>query len=61
VGNFMNQELYGPPNELALGIGSMSIRVAEFACPRFRSDGDSRPALQALFFYESILKLLAWA
>jgi phosphatidylglycerol:prolipoprotein diacylglycerol transferase len=59
-GNFMNQELYGPPTNLPWGIAiQCQYRVAEFACPA----GSSLTAtlgqhFTPLFFYESVLSLL---
>ena len=59
-GNFMNQELYGPPTNLPWGIAiQCQYRVAEYACPP-----GSDPAATLgqhfipLFFYESVLSLL---
>ncbi len=59
-GNFMNQELYGPPTNLPWGIAiQCQYRVAEYACPP-----GSDPAatlgqhFTPLFFYESVLSLL---
>jgi phosphatidylglycerol:prolipoprotein diacylglycerol transferase len=58
-GNFMNQELYGPPTNLPWGIAiQCQYRVAEFACP---ADGGTTPVnahFIPLFFYESMLSLL---
>jgi phosphatidylglycerol:prolipoprotein diacylglycerol transferase len=58
-GNFMNQELYGPPTNLPWGIAiQCQYRVAEFACP---AQGGSTPVdahFVPLFFYESMLSLL---
>jgi phosphatidylglycerol:prolipoprotein diacylglycerol transferase len=58
-GNFMNQELYGPPTNLPWGIAiQCQYRVAEFACP---ADGGTTPASAhfiPLFFYESVLSLI---
>ncbi len=58
-GNFMNQELYGPPTNLPWGIAiQCQNRVAEFACP---AQGGTTPVdahFIPLFFYESVLSLL---
>jgi phosphatidylglycerol:prolipoprotein diacylglycerol transferase len=59
-GNFMNQELYGPPTNLPWGIAiQCQNRVAEFACP---PGSDPTATLGQhfipLFFYESVLSLL---
>jgi phosphatidylglycerol:prolipoprotein diacylglycerol transferase len=59
-GNFMNQELYGPPTNLPWGIAiQCQYRVAEFACP---AGSDPTATLGQhfvpLFFYESMLSLL---
>jgi phosphatidylglycerol:prolipoprotein diacylglycerol transferase len=58
-GNFMNQELYGPPTNLPWGIAiQCQYRVAEFACP---AQGGTTPVdahFIPLFFYESMLSLL---
>ncbi|HEY1168244.1 MAG TPA: prolipoprotein diacylglyceryl transferase [Candidatus Limnocylindrales bacterium] len=58
-GNFMNQELYGPPTTLPWGIAiQCQYRVAEYACP---AQGGTTPAdahFIPLFFYESMLSLL---
>jgi phosphatidylglycerol:prolipoprotein diacylglycerol transferase len=59
-GNFMNQELYGPPTNLPWGIAiQCQYRVAEYACPA----GSSPTAtlgqhFTPLFFYESVLSLI---
>ncbi len=59
-GNFMNQELYGPPTNLPWGIAiQCQYRVPQYACPP-----GSDPAatlgqhFTPLFFYESMLSLL---
>jgi phosphatidylglycerol---prolipoprotein diacylglyceryl transferase len=62
-GNFMNQELYGPPTNLPWGIAiQCQYRVAEFACP---AGSDPTATLGQhfvpLFFYESMLSLLGVA
>lgn len=59
-GNFMNQELYGPPTNLPWGIAiQCQYRVTEFACP---PGSDPTATLgqhfNPLFFYESVLSLL---
>jgi len=59
-GNFMNQELYGPPTNLPWGIAiQCQYRVAEFACP---AGSDPTATLgqhfTPLFFYESVLSLI---
>jgi phosphatidylglycerol:prolipoprotein diacylglycerol transferase len=58
-GNFMNQELYGPPTNLPWGIAiQCQYRVAEFACP---AQGGTTPVgahFIPLFFYESMLSIL---
>jgi phosphatidylglycerol:prolipoprotein diacylglycerol transferase len=59
-GNFMNQELYGPPTDLPWGIAiQCQNRVAEFACP---PGSDPTATLgqhfAPLFLYESMLSLL---
>src|ERR1035437_9868193 len=54
-GNFMNQELYGPPTTLPWGIAiQCQYRVAEFQCPGTPADAHFIP----LFFYESVLRLI---
>jgi len=61
-GNFMNQELYGPPTTLPWGIAiQCQYRVAEYACP---AQGGTTPVdahFIPLFFYESMLSLLGVA
>ncbi|MGA2513857.1 MAG: prolipoprotein diacylglyceryl transferase [Candidatus Limnocylindrales bacterium] len=59
-GNFMNQELYGPPTTLPWGIAiQCQYRVAEYACP---PGSDPNATLGQhfipLFFYESMLSLV---
>ena len=55
LGNFMNQELYGPPTDLPWGIAiQCQYRVTEFACPGTPASAHFIP----LFFYESILSLV---
>jgi phosphatidylglycerol:prolipoprotein diacylglycerol transferase len=59
-GNFMNQELYGPPTNLPWGIAiQCQNRVAEYACP---AGSDPTATLGQhfipLFFYESMLSLI---
>jgi len=57
-GNFMNQELYGPPTNLPWGIAiQCQYRVPEFACPATPADAHFIP----LFFYESMLSLIGVA
>jgi phosphatidylglycerol:prolipoprotein diacylglycerol transferase len=62
-GNFMNQELYGPPTNLPWGIAiQCQYRVAEYACPA----GSAPTAtlgqhFTPLFFYESIWSLVGIA
>jgi phosphatidylglycerol:prolipoprotein diacylglycerol transferase len=54
-GNFMNQELYGPPTNLPWGIAiECQYRVAQYACPGTPADAHFIP----LFFYESMLSLV---
>jgi phosphatidylglycerol:prolipoprotein diacylglycerol transferase len=61
-GNFMNQELYGPPTNLPWGIAiQCQYRVSEYLCP---INGGTTPAdahFIPLFFYESMLSLLGVA
>jgi phosphatidylglycerol:prolipoprotein diacylglycerol transferase len=58
-GNFMNQELYGPPTDLPWGIAiQCQYRVAQYACP---AQGGTTPVdahFIPLFFYESVLSLI---
>ncbi len=55
LGNFMNQELYGPPTDLPWGIAiQCQYRVTEFACPGTPAGAHFIP----LFFYESMLSLI---
>jgi phosphatidylglycerol:prolipoprotein diacylglycerol transferase len=57
-GNFMNQELYGPPTNLPWGIAiQCQYRVAEFACPPVGTTPVDAHFIP-LFFYESMLSLL---
>jgi phosphatidylglycerol:prolipoprotein diacylglycerol transferase len=61
-GNFMNQELYGPPTTLPWGIAiQCQYRVAEYHCPGWPGTG-AATAVNAhfipLFFYESVLSLI---
>jgi phosphatidylglycerol:prolipoprotein diacylglycerol transferase len=61
-GNFMNQELYGPPTTLPWGIAiQCQNRVPEFHCPGLAGTGVGA-AVDAhfipLFFYESVLSLI---
>jgi phosphatidylglycerol:prolipoprotein diacylglycerol transferase len=54
-GNFMNQELYGPPTNLPWGIAiQCQNRVAQYTCPGTPADAHFIP----LFFYESMLSLV---
>ena len=54
-GNFMNQELYGPPTNLPWGIAiECQNRVAQYACPGTPANAHFIP----LFFYESMLSLI---
>jgi phosphatidylglycerol:prolipoprotein diacylglycerol transferase len=56
VGNFFNQELYGPPTSLPWGIAiDCAHRVAEFPCATFPVDTTH---FQPLFLYESLSGLL---
>jgi phosphatidylglycerol---prolipoprotein diacylglyceryl transferase len=61
-GNFMNQELYGPPTNLPWGIAiQCQYRVAEFHCPGWPGTGAGAPVdahFIPLFFYESVLSLI---
>jgi phosphatidylglycerol:prolipoprotein diacylglycerol transferase len=61
-GNFMNQELYGPPTNLPWGIAiQCQYRVSEYLCPI--NGGTTPPDAHfiPLFFYESMLSLLGVA
>ena len=54
-GNFMNQELYGPPTDLPWGIAiQCQNRVVQYACPGTPATAHFVP----LFFYESMLSLI---
>ena len=56
VGNFFNQELYGPPTDLPWGISiDCAHRVVEYPCATFPVDSTH---FQPLFLYESISGLL---
>jgi phosphatidylglycerol---prolipoprotein diacylglyceryl transferase len=58
-GNFMNQELYGPPTNLPWGIAiQCQYRVAEWACPAYGGTTPVDAHFIPLFFYESMLSLL---
>ena len=62
-GNFMNQELYGPPTNLPWGIAiQCQYRVAEYACP---AGSDPTATLgqhfTPLFLYESLWSLVGVA
>ena len=58
-GNFMNQELYGPPTNLPWGIAiQCQNRVPQYYCP---AQGGTTPVdahFIPLFFYESVLSLI---
>ncbi len=55
VGNFFNQELYGPPTDLPWGIAIDCLhRVAEYPCTAFPLSTHFHP----LFLYESLSGLL---
>ena len=52
LGNFFNQELYGPPTTLPWGIAiDCEHRVAEYPCGAFPLDTTH---FQPLFLYESL-------
>ncbi|MGD0861653.1 MAG: prolipoprotein diacylglyceryl transferase [Candidatus Limnocylindrales bacterium] len=54
-GNFMNQELYGPPTNLPWGIAiDCAHRVTPYECPGTPANAHFIP----LFFYESVLSLI---
>jgi phosphatidylglycerol:prolipoprotein diacylglycerol transferase len=54
-GNFMNQELYGPPTNLPWGIAiECQYRVSPYECPATPANAHFIP----LFFYESVLSLI---
>jgi phosphatidylglycerol:prolipoprotein diacylglycerol transferase len=58
-GNFMNQELYGPPTNLPWGIAiGCQYRVQEYACPSYGGTTPADAHFIPLFFYESMLSLL---
>ena len=58
-GNFMNQELYGPPTTLPWGIAiQCQYRVAEYACPAFGGSTPANAHFIPLFLYESVLSLI---
>jgi len=58
-GNFMNQELYGPPTTLPWGIAiQCQYRVAEYACPAHGGTTPVDAHFIPLFFYESMLSLV---
>jgi phosphatidylglycerol:prolipoprotein diacylglycerol transferase len=58
VGNFFNQELYGPPTELPWGIAIDCLhRVVEYPCATFPLSTHFHP----LFLYESLSGLLGAA
>jgi phosphatidylglycerol:prolipoprotein diacylglycerol transferase len=54
-GNFFNQELYGPPTDLAWGITiECSNRIAQYPCSQ---DPFETTGFHPLFFYESVLTI----
>ncbi len=54
-GNFFNQELYGPPTDLAWGITiECSHRIAQYPCSPFAFE---TTGFHPLFFYESLLTI----
>ena len=56
VGNFFNQELYGPPTDLPWGIAiDCAHRVVEYPCATFPVDSTH---FQPLFLYESLSGLV---
>ncbi len=56
LGNFFNQELYGPPTTLPWGIAiDCEHRVAEYPCATFPLDATH---FQPLFLYESLSGLI---
>jgi phosphatidylglycerol:prolipoprotein diacylglycerol transferase len=56
LGNFFNQELYGPPTTLPWGIAiDCEHRIAEYPCPTFPVDATH---FQPLFLYESLSGLI---
>jgi phosphatidylglycerol:prolipoprotein diacylglycerol transferase len=58
-GNFMNQELYGPPTSLPWGIAiECAHRVDEYACPAWGGTTPVDAHFHPLFLYESLLSLL---
>ena len=61
-GNFMNQELYGPPTNLPWGIAiECQYRVAQYACPGWGGTSPGAPEnahFIPLFFYESVMSLI---
>jgi phosphatidylglycerol:prolipoprotein diacylglycerol transferase len=60
-GNFMNQELYGPPTDLPWGIAiQCDYRVAEYACPAMGGTTPVDAHFHPLFLYESLLSLLGF-
>jgi phosphatidylglycerol---prolipoprotein diacylglyceryl transferase len=59
VGNFFNQELYGPPTDLPWGIAiDCAHRVVEYPCAQFPVDTTH---FQPLFLYESLSGLIGLA
>ena len=58
-GNFMNQELYGPPTNLPWGIAiQCQYRVQQYACPTYGGTTPVDAHFIPLFFYESMLSLI---
>ena len=58
-GNFMNQELYGPPTNLPWGIAiQCQYRVQQYACPAYGGTTPVDAHFIPLFFYESMLSLI---
>jgi phosphatidylglycerol---prolipoprotein diacylglyceryl transferase len=54
-GNFFNQELYGPPTDLAWGITiECSHRIAQYPCSTYPFE---TTGFHPLFFYESLLTI----
>ena len=54
-GNFFNQELYGPPTDLAWGITiDCAHRVAQYPCATYPFE---TTGFHPLFFYESVLTI----
>ena len=58
-GNFMNQELYGPPTTLPWGIAiQCQNRVQQYACPTYGGTTPVDAHFIPLFFYESVLSFI---